>query len=107
MKFLKEDLPQQFPPLYSQEHVEDPLVVCKFFMPETNWTWYALEFDGDDLFFGWVYDKTPGRRYFSLRQFQDLNRLGICIELDLHFMPTLLSEVKKLHGDPSGEVCNV
>jgi hypothetical protein len=44
-------LREQLPPLYSQEHEADPLVICKFFTPDSTWTWYALEFDGVDVFF--------------------------------------------------------
>jgi hypothetical protein len=33
----------QLPPLYSQEKVEDPLVVSKFFHPMSPMTWYAIE----------------------------------------------------------------
>ena len=48
---LTPDLRQALPALYSQEHVPDPLVRAKFFTPDASWTWYALEFDGEDLFF--------------------------------------------------------
>jgi hypothetical protein len=24
----------------------------KYFTPDSNWTWYASEFDGEDTFFG-------------------------------------------------------
>jgi len=30
----------------------DAFARVKFFTPDANWTWYASEFDGDDLFFG-------------------------------------------------------
>ena len=36
MKLLTEELKQQLPPLYSQEHVKDPMVMCKFFHPLSN-----------------------------------------------------------------------
>jgi len=40
----------------------------KFFSPWMNWTWYAVEFDGKDIFFGlvegfateWGYFVVPG-----------------------------------------------
>ena len=51
MKLLTKELRDQLPPLYSQEHEKDPLVVCKFFTPDSFWTWYAYEFDGEDIFF--------------------------------------------------------
>lgn len=95
MKLLTVAIRKQLPPLYSQQEVEDPKVICKFFTPWTKWTWYAIEFDGEDLFFGWVegHDKELG--YFSLAELESLNGpFGLKIERDLHFRPTLLSEVK-------------
>ena len=33
MKLLTQELRRKLPPLYSQEHVKDPMVICKFFHP--------------------------------------------------------------------------
>ena len=38
MELLTSGLREMLPPLYSQEHEEDPLVICKFFTPDSNWT---------------------------------------------------------------------
>jgi hypothetical protein len=54
MKLLTKELLKQLPPLYSQENEKDPMVICKFFYPDFSWTWYAIEFDGKDIFFGYV-----------------------------------------------------
>ena len=62
MELLTEELLDRLPPLYSQERVEDPLVVCKFFTPDGQWTWYAIEFDGKNIFFGYV---VPAREIFA------------------------------------------
>jgi len=43
MKLLTEEVRKKLPPLYSQEHIDDPLVICKFFYPDFSWTWYAIE----------------------------------------------------------------
>ncbi len=86
------------PALYSQEQEEDPLVLCKFFTPDSHWTWYALEFDGEDLFFGWVVGLEKELGYFRLSELlQARGPFGLSIERDLHFSPTRLSEVKKSH----------
>ena len=46
---------EKLPPLYSQEEQGlDAVAQVKFFTPDSNWTWYASEFDGDDIFFGLV-----------------------------------------------------
>ena len=52
MQLLTDELREQLPPLYSQENTKDPTIICKFFTPDSQWTWYALEFDGEDIFFG-------------------------------------------------------
>ena len=65
MKLMTADLRTQLPQLYSQEEVDDPKAIAKFFTPDSNWTWYATEFDGKDTFFGLVdgFEKELG--YFS------------------------------------------
>src|SRR6266540_7178120 len=98
MKLLTMELLSKLPPLYSQEQVEDPMVICKFFYPDFSWTWYAIEFDGNDLFFGLVAGFELDLGYFSLSELKS-NRggLGLPIERDVWFIPTPLSEVRKLH----------
>src|SRR5713101_4764535 len=94
MKLLTEELKKQLPPLYSQEHVEDPMVICKFYHPLSTWTWYAYEgspvdedgyYDTDKekvdfLFFGWVYGDYPELGYFSLSEMQAVQVMGLGIE---------------------------
>ena len=76
MELLTQELRQQLPPLYSQEHVADPMVICKFFHPLSNMTWYAIEFDGEDIFFGWVHSDFPELGYFSLNEMQESTSYG-------------------------------
>jgi len=113
MKLLKEELKEQLPPLYSQEHEPDPMVICKFFHPLSHWTWYAYEgspvdangfYDTEEekvdfLFFGWVYGDFPELGYFSLSELESVSVMGLGIERDLLFKPMRLSEVKKLHTE--------
>ena len=45
----------RLPPLYSgEEKGLDAQAVVKFFTPDSSWTWFATEFDGEDTFFGAV-----------------------------------------------------
>jgi hypothetical protein len=98
MALLTKQLREQLPPLYSQEHEADPLVLCKFFTPDSQWSWYAIEFDGSDVFFGWVVGFEQELGYFSLAELEAARGpLGLPIERDLHFRPTRLSEVKTFH----------
>ncbi len=106
------------PALYSQEEVQDPMVVCKFFDPVGSWTWYATEGspvdeDGyydtnkekvDYLFFGLVVGFVKELGYFSLTELQTLKEglrgmRALPIERDVHFRPQRLSEIRRLHED--------
>src|SRR5437764_11628347 len=98
IELLPKALREQLPPLYSQEAVADPLVICKFFTPDAQWTWYALEFDGDDVFFGWVVGLEQELGYFLLSELtRARGPLDLPIERDMHFSPTRLSQVKLFH----------
>lgn len=73
MKLLTKKIVNSLPKLYSQEEKGlDALAKVKFFTPWSNWTWYASEFDGVDIFFGLVcgYEKELGE--FSLTELESL-----------------------------------
>ena len=96
MKLITEALKKKLPPLYSTEGERDPLVVCKFFLPDFHWTWFAIEYDGRDTFFGWVRGDFPELGYFSLTELKSIRgKLGLPIERDRYFKPCRLSEVMK------------
>ena len=80
------------PPLGATEEERDPLVTVKYFFPDFSWTWYGIEFDGDDLFFGLVdgFEKELG--YFRLSELMaNRGKFGMEIERDLYFAPVRLS----------------
>jgi hypothetical protein len=105
MKLLTKEIRDKLPPLYSQEKVQDPMVQVKFFTPDSNWTWYGIEFDGKDLFFGWVVGFEKEMGYFSLKELESARGpLGLAIERDKWFTPMRLSEVKKLHQSKEAEM---
>ena len=95
MKLLTQELLQKLPPLYATEHVDDPMVICKFFYPDFSWSWYAIEFDGQDICFGFVDGDFPELGYFSLVELQNTRgKWGLPIERDLHFKPRRLSVLR-------------
>ena len=47
-------LPTGIPLLYATRHHPDPLVLARFFHPNSSWSWYVTEFDGEQEFFGLV-----------------------------------------------------
>jgi hypothetical protein len=97
---MPEWLKAQFPPLYATEHTPDPLVICKYFTPDAQWTWWALEYDGDDTLFGLVKGFEEELGYFSLEELRSVRGgLGLPIERDLWLPPTPLSKLRP--GDPS------
>ena len=64
----------------------------KFFTPDSNWTWYASEFDGEDIFFGLVAGFEIELGYFSLSELKEARGpLGLPIERDRFFEPTDLA----------------
>ncbi len=95
MKLLTEELRRTIPRLYATEREQDPLVAAKFFTPWSSWTWYVLEFDGEDLFFGLVCGHERELGYFSLSELESIRGPGgLRIERDEHFTPARLSAVK-------------
>ena len=105
MQLLTQKLRKQLPPLESQQGVEDPLVLCSFFLPDAPWHWYPIEFDGDDTFFGLV-TSVFGQELctFCLSGLQMTRGFfGMAVERDLFFSPKPLSEVRKLHQPIEGE----
>lgn len=97
-QLLPPEILRTLPPLYATEGEKDPLVRVKFFYPDFSWTWYAIEFDGEDTFFGWVVGFEKELGYFSLSELlATRGKLGLEIERDEHFTPAPLSEVKRCH----------
>ena len=98
-ELLPQELKEQLPKLYENEDYGlDAKALVKFFTPDSNWTWYASEFDGEDIFFGVVSGFEVELGYFSLSELKNLRGpLGLPIERDLYFGPNTLQELIKLH----------
>ena len=76
----------------------ETLAQVKFFTPDSSWTWYASEFDGEDTFFGLVSGFEVELGYFSLRKLQEVKGpLGLQIERDIHFEPQILGKLIEIH----------
>ena len=68
--------------------------------PDINWSWYASEFDGEDIFFGRVSGFEVELGYFSLKELQEVkDPLGLPIARDLHFEPKTLKELMEKHDN--------
>ena len=98
MKLLTDELRAKLPPLYSQEAAEEPTVYAKFFLPETQWTWYVTEGqeqEGDFLFFGFVVGLESEFGYFLLSELESVRSplLGLPVERDIYFTEGPLTDV--------------
>ena len=95
MKLLTAELRKKLPPLGSQANNLDPTIIVKFFCPWNQWTWFAYEFDGTDIFFGYVKGDFDEYGTFSLAELESVvGPLGLGIERDIHFRPKPLSKCK-------------
>ena len=98
MILITKEIIKNLPNLYEQDDKGlDAIAYVKFFTPWSSWTWYATEYDGNDIFFGLVdgFEKELG--YFSLSELKSIKGpFGLKIERDLYFKPT---ELKALIND--------
>lgn len=101
-KLVTKELLAKLPELYSQEDKGlDAVALVKFFSPYSNWTWYATEFDGEDIFFGYVEGFANELGTFSLSELDKVVvRFGgvevPAVERDLGFRPRTLKELMKI-----------
>ena len=96
MKMLTAANRKALPPLCTNDGKDpkDVPIIVKFFTPDSSWTWYATEFDGQDTFFGLVdgFEKELG--YFTLSELTGARGpLNMSIERDLHFEGRTLADV--------------
>jgi hypothetical protein len=97
MKLLTKALLKKLPALYSQDGKGDEAVVyAKFFTPDSNWTWYATEFDPESgTFFGLVQGIEDELGYFHLKDLETFRgRFNLPVERDMYFSETTLGEIK-------------
>ena len=101
MKLLTKEILKKFPPIGGTEGVpvQEKVVIAKFFDPSGSWTWYAVEYDGEDQFFGLVDGFEPEWGYYSLSELQSIKgRFGLGIESDLYFGNPKVKDVPALKG---------
>ena len=95
--YLPDELKPKIPLLHATENETDPTVWVKLFTPDSNWTWYITEFDGDDRCFGFAVGHEAELGYFLLSDIACARGgLGLPVERDLSFSPCPLSTVKAM-----------
>ena len=103
------ELMRDIPSLYAQEELgENAIAYIKFFTPDSNWMWFAIEgcwITGDNkelsltenpidgmyvLFFGFIRGEFDELTYFSLRE---LKRIGAAC--DLSWQPRTIAKCRR------------
>jgi hypothetical protein len=96
---LTQEIRDTLPPLYdSEKHPEkESIAVVKFFSPYSQWTWYAVEFDGEDTFFGLVDGFEMEYGYFSYSELEAVTIFGgvPAVERDCGWTPQPVKEIEK------------
>ena len=97
MELMSGEVRAVLPALYSQEQKGlEAVAPVKYFIPDAGWTWYATEFDGEDLFFGLVSGYEVELGYFSLTELESVRGgLGLPMERDLYYQPKSLKEIQE------------
>ena len=95
MKLLTEGIREKLPALYAQDGKGGEAVAyVKFFTPDSSWTFWATEFDGEDTFFGLVDGQERELGHFSLAELQKVRGpMGLPIERDKFWKPKTLKEI--------------
>jgi hypothetical protein len=95
MELMTKAVRKIMPPLGAQDQLGGKAVAhVKFFTPDASWTWYATEFDGEDMLFGLVDGHVKELGYFSLSELREVRgALGLPIERDLYWTPKTLDEI--------------
>jgi hypothetical protein len=106
MKLLTQEIRRKLPPLYAQDGKGGKAVVyTKYFMPSSDWTWYASEGEPvtddsdsgrevDFRFFGLVDGHCKELGYFVLSELEEVRGpMGLPIERDLYWKPKTLEEI--------------
>ncbi len=102
MALLSKEAAEQLPGLYANEELGlAAQALVKFFTPDSNWTWYASEYDPENrIFFGYVIGFEDELGYFSLEELEQARGpLGLPLERDEHFKPASLEELRQHYRD--------
>ena len=98
MKLMTKELEKTIPPFYSGEDTElkDKIVYAKFFLPDAQWTWLALEYDREsNSIFALVDGLDIELGYVSIEELEQVRgHMGLHVERDLYFKPIRYGDLK-------------
>ena len=93
---IPKEIRDTLPDLYTSTDATNPLCQVKLFIPDANWTWYIIELSQEDgsTCYGYVQGLESELSYFLLEEIENVRgSLGLPVERDLSFKPTLLSKI--------------
>ena len=95
MKLITEEIRRRLPPIGSQDGKGGKAVAqLKLFTPSSSWTWFIVEWDGEDICFGLVEGHEKELGYFSLKELESVRGpFGLPIERDIHWQPKTIEEI--------------
>lgn len=95
---LTQEIRESLPPLYDSEELTEQgaIAIVKFFSPYSRWTWYAVEFDGEDTFWGLVDGFEMEYGYFSYSELEKATIYGgvPAVERDRHWTSRPVKEIE-------------
>ncbi len=97
MDLQKNKLLEEIPPMGSQNGKGlEAIAFMKFFTPWSYWSWYPVEFDGYDTFYGFVDGIEKEFGYFLLSELKNLKGpFGLKVEVDEYFEPKQIKKIIK------------
>ena len=90
MKLITKPILERLPQIGDTTSDDNPMVWVKLFDAWSQWTWYLIEFDGDDECFSYVKGLESELGDFRLSEIQSLCRPHQ-VERDRYFKPCRLS----------------
>lgn len=95
MKLLTKELKRKIPKLYAQDGLgTNAIIYAKLFCPWNQWTWYILEWDGNDTLFAYVLGEYREYGFVSLKELASIKGpLNLKVERDLYFVPQRLQDL--------------
>ena len=97
-KLIPETLLGDIPDLYDTDGQTNPLCYVKLFTPDSNWTWYIIEFSrtNRNTCYGYVQGLENELGYFTIEELESIHGpLGLAIERNFDFKPIPLDKVQQ------------
>jgi len=96
MELLPKKIEEKLPLLYATEEtkIEEKILQIRYHSIYTNWEWYVVEYNKDTkIAFGYVIGQEKEWGYFSIEEFQEINKEYLQIIRDEEFVAIKYKEL--------------